>query len=196
MPNSLFLGKHYMRRTFYIKKEFQKRFISEYVILIFVGAAVANGVLYALLKKGVDDTFYRAHIGIISTADVVLSPLVFTGVAVFFSSFIAVAALTAANIWRITSRLHCLAEGIEGLKNGNLTVRIELCEGSLLSEVADIFNRSVRHLNGRVAHIKSGVDEIEAAELGFKTDRANAIEEVIKKVESAEGHLSAFKLRQ
>ena len=47
-----------MRRTYYIKKDFQKRFMIEYAILVIVGAILANWMLYDLLAKGVDDAFY------------------------------------------------------------------------------------------------------------------------------------------
>lgn len=60
-------------KNYYIKKDFQKRFIYECLSFIFLGAILANWILYVLLEKGIDDAFYKAHVGIATTGDVVLS---------------------------------------------------------------------------------------------------------------------------
>lgn len=185
----------YVRRKYYIKKDFQKRFILEYLALIFLGAVLANGMLYALLDKGIDKAFYRAHIIITTTGDVVRSPLVLTNIAVVSASVAAVLVSILLSSWKVGSRLHCLAEGIEGLKNGDLTVQVKACDGHL-TEVADIFNHTVMQLNRKIIPVKDELTKIEETALGLETDRAGTLEQLLKGVESIEEQLSAFKLRQ
>ncbi|MDO8446936.1 MAG: methyl-accepting chemotaxis protein [Deltaproteobacteria bacterium] len=184
-----------MRRTYYIKKDFQKRFILEYLALIFLGAVLANGMLYTLLDKGIDEAFYRAHISITTTGDVVRSPLVLTNMAVVFASLAAVLVSIWLNSWKIGNLLHCLTEGIEGLKNGDLTVQVKACKDHL-TEVAETFNKAVMQLNRKITSVKDELTKIEETALSLETDRAGTLEQLLKGVESIEEQLSVFKLRQ
>ncbi len=184
-----------MRRTYYIKKDFQKRFILGYLALIFLGAVLANGMLYTLLDKGIDEAFYRAHIAIRTTGDVVRSPLVLTNMAVVFASLGAVLVSIFLSSWKISKLLHCLAEGIEGLKNGDLTVQVKACKGHF-AEVTETFNKAVMQLNRKITSVKDELVKIEETTLGLERDRAGTLEQLLKEVESVEDHLSAFKLKQ
>lgn len=189
--------RQYVRKTYYIKKDFQTRFISEYILLTLLGVVIANLILYASLIKGIDNAFYKAHIGITTTAEVVLSPLIFTGIVVVSLAVAAVLLTALVNTWKVGTRLHCLAEGVYGLKNLDLTVQVKACHGDLLtSEVADIFNRSVKHLNKKIGSVKSEINDLETAARYLGTDRADAVEQLLVKVKSIEDHLSAFKVSQ
>ncbi|MEK7851051.1 MAG: hypothetical protein AAB275_04140 [Deltaproteobacteria bacterium] len=187
----------YVRKTYYIKKDFQKRFISGYILLTLLGVVIANVLLYTRLIKGIDDAFYKAHIGITTTAEVVLSPLFFTSIVVVSASVAAILITTVVNTWKVGSRLHCLSEGIYGLKNLDLTVQVKSCHGDqLTAEVADIFNKSVKHLNKKIGSIKSEITDLETTALSLSKDRVDDVEQLLMKVKSIEDHLSAFKLSQ
>lgn len=190
-------GKTYVRRTYYIKKDFQKRFIYEYMIMVLLGIVLANGVLYLLLNKGVDNAFYKAHIGITSTGDIVWSPLLLTGMAVITAATLNVIIFALINTWKVGSCMHCISRAIVRIGDGDMTTQLPPCQGNkLMKELDAIFNKSARHLNRRVSSIKGGLEELDAAAAGIEKDRANSIEQILKKVESIEGHLSTFKLRQ
>lgn len=190
-------GKTYVRRTYYIKKDFQKRFIFEYMALVFLGVVLANGVLYLLLNKGVDDAFYKAHIGITSTGDIVWSPLLLTGMAIITAAILNVILFALINTWRVGSCMHCLSSTIKRVGDGDMTTQLPPCQGNkLMKELDDIFNKATRHLNKRISSIKGGMEELDAAAARIEKDRANSIEQILKKVESIEDHLSGFKLRQ
>lgn len=190
-------GKTYVRRTYYIKKDFQKRFIYEYMVMILLGVILANGVLYLLLSKGVDNAFYKAHIGITSTGDIVWSPLLLTGLAIITAATLNVILFALINTWRVGSCMHCLSSTIKRVGDGDMTTQLPPCQGNkLMKELDDIFNKATRHLNKRISSIKGGMEELDAAAARIEKDRANSIEQILKKVESIEGHLSGFKLRQ
>lgn len=190
-------GRTYVRRTYYIKKDFQRRFISEYMIMVSLGVVLANGVLYLLLNKGVDNAFYRAHIGITSTGDIVWSPLLLTGMAAITAATLNVIIFALINTWKVGGCMHCLSNAIKRVEDGDMTAQLPPCQrNSLMMEACTIFDKTVRHLNKRVSPVKVAIEELDASAAAMEKDRANSIEQILKKVESIEGHLSAFKLRQ
>jgi methyl-accepting chemotaxis protein len=184
------------RRSYYIKRDFQKRFILEYIFLVLVCIVLANWMLYTLLDRGIDNAFYRAHISISTTGDIVRSPLSLTAMVMVASIAVSVLISTSLKTRRVGTRLRSLAEGLMGLRNGDLTVSIEGCQDEDLAELADIFNKAVRRLNKRVSSIEEGITGMEAAVTAFKAGEVDAIERLLKEVESVERGLSAFKLRQ
>lgn len=187
--------RQHARKIYFIKKDFQKRFISEYILLTLLGVVIANLLLYILLIKGVDDAFYKAHIGITTTSEVVLSPLFFTATVVIALAVAAVLATTVVNTWKVRNRLRCLAEGIYGLKTLDLTVQIKSYHGDLLiAEVRGIFNNSVKRLNEKIGSVKSEILALETAALSPGSDKAAAVEQLLMKVMSIEEDLSSFKL--
>ncbi|MEK7851599.1 MAG: hypothetical protein AAB275_06915 [Deltaproteobacteria bacterium] len=190
-------GKAYVRRTYYIKKDFQKRFIYEYMVMVLLGIVLANGVLYLLLNRGVDNAFYKAHMGITSTGDIVWSPLLLTGMAIITAATLNVIIFALINTWKVGSCMHCLNSAIEKLKDGDMTTQLPPCQkNSLMLEACTIFDKTARHLNKRIYPIKVAIEELDSVAAGIEKDRATSIEQILKKVESTEGHLSAFKLRQ
>lgn len=190
-------GRTYVRRTYYIKKDFQKRFIYEYMVMVFLGVVLANGVLYLLLNKGVDNAFYKAHIGITSTGDIVWSPLLLTFMAIATAATLNVIIFALINTWRVGNCMHCLNTAIGRIGGGDMTTQLPPCQkNSLMMEACTIFDKTARHLNKRVYPVKIAIEELDSIAADIERDRTNSIEQILKKVESIEGHLSAFKLRQ
>lgn len=197
MSNAPVGGTPYVRRTYYIKKDFQKRFIYQYMVMTLIGIILANGLLYLLLNKETDSAFYRAHIWITSTGDIVWSPLLVTSMAVIMAATLNVIIFALINTWRIGSCMHCLNKAISRIGDGDMTAQLPPCrKNRLMRELDDIFNKAAMHLNKRASSVKEAIEELEAAALCMEVDRANSIERLLKKVESIEGHISAFTLRQ
>lgn len=183
------------RRIYYIKKDFQRRFILTYIAMVLAGIALSGGFFYALLNKGLDDVFYRAHIEITTTGDVTRSPLIFTGISVVVVTILAVLGFTIYSSWKMNKRFHCFAEGVKGIKNGDLTFQIDSPHNCELVELAAVFNEAVRILNSKVASTKSKVNELEDAALAIQSDSAGSIDVLLSRIDSLEKELSAFKLQ-
>ena len=67
----------YRRRNYFIKKGFQARFILRFILVIFLGIMVSSGIVYFLTSKKIEEAYYRSHIKIASTGEIVY-PILFT----------------------------------------------------------------------------------------------------------------------
>lgn len=183
------------RRIYYIKKDFQRKFILIYVTMVLAGIAISGSLFYALLNKGLDKAFYRAHIGITTTGDVTRSPLIMTGLTVVAVATLAVLAFTIFNSWSIGKGLYCLAEGLKGVKSGDLTVKINTSRDDLV-DLTTAFNNAVGSLNSKVDSAKSKVNELEEAALAIQPENAGSVDLLLSRIDSMEKELSAFKINQ
>lgn len=183
------------RRIYYIKKDFQRKFILIYITMVLVGTAFSYIILYSLLNKGIDDVFYRAHVRIITTGDVTWSPLILTGLTIVAVASLAVLGFTIFNSRRIGRSLSCLAEGVKGIKSGDLTVMISASQRDDLSDLADTFNEAVSSLNNKVASTKAKINELEQAALAIQPENAGSVDLLLSRIDSIEKELSAFKIQ-
>src|SRR3990172_6514156 len=156
------------RRIYYIKKDFQKRFILIYIAVVVAGIALSSSTLYYLLQRGVDGAFYRAHIEISSTGDITRSPLMLTGITVVTVATVAVFLVTALYFWRINRNLYSLAIAVNGIKSGDLTVRMNTSQSEQMADLSNVFNETVRSLNNKIASTKSNVNALEETVMAFQ----------------------------
>ena len=185
----------YIRKIYYIKKDFQKKFIIEYTTIVMTGAIFAIGVLYLLTRKMLFDNFYRAHISLSTTADITNPPLLITGAMIGVTSILVIIAASSFTSWRTGNRLLCLWKGINGLMNADLTIRVDLPYIDGMSEVAEILNNSIKNLNDKVVVIRTKVEEMEEAFHEIHVDREGTIGSVLERTSEIEKELSFFKLR-
>lgn len=181
------------RSIYYIKKDFQRRFILVYIAIVLVGVALSGAMFYALLDKGLDNAFYRAHIGITTTGDVTRSPLIVTGISVVAVATLAVLGFTIFNSWSIGKGLYCLSEGLKSVKSGDLTVRINASRDDLV-DLATTFNNAVGSLNCKIDSTKSKVNQLEQAALAIQPGNADGVDLLLSRIDSMEKELSTFKL--
>lgn len=185
------------RSIYYIKKEFQRRFILKFLALIALGSILANWVLYTFLQAGIENALYRAHIVIKTTGEVVMSPLIMTGAIIIVAAVVAVAATMLLSSYSVSNRLRYLAKGVEALKRGDLTIKVETPKGCKFPELYDIFNDTVDSLDDKIIRIKSSLGDLERVASDYERNKKKDTQELLlKKVDEVEKDISAFKLRQ
>lgn len=184
------------RRIYYIKKDFQKRFILIYIAIVVIGIVLSSSMLYYLLHKGIDEAFYRAHVDISTTGDITQSPFMLTGVTVVTVATLTVILFTVFYFWKINRSLHSLAEAVNGIKGGDLTVRMNTSQNEDLADLSNVFNEAVKSINNKITSAKSAVNALEEAVSAFRRDGTTSKELLIARIDSTGNELSTFKLKQ
>ena len=79
------------RRTYFIKKKFQRNFIIKFCVLAIAGAIISGAIVYMMSKSTVTTTFENSRLTIKSTADFILP-------AVLLSTFVFVVFIGIATV--------------------------------------------------------------------------------------------------
>ena len=70
------------RRQYYIKREFQRRFILQFCGVVAIGCALFGTIMYAYATRTLTTAFIDSKLRVMSTADFLMPALAFTTVVV------------------------------------------------------------------------------------------------------------------
>ena len=154
-----------MRRNYFIKKEFQSKFIVKFVALVLLGTLVLGGVLflYLHLRGAMTTAFVDSRLSIVSTADYVLPSLVVS--AIFSVIFISLATVGTVLFLshRIAGPLFRMEKSIDEIGEGNLSLKTKL-------RATDEVQKMAEGLNDMAESLRSHIDEMKAIskQLGYE----------------------------
>lgn len=184
------------RKIYFINKYFQKRFILAYVIMVFFGVIISNMILFTLLKKALSRSIYSAHLQTKEMGDIISTPLLFT---VIISISMATAAAIALILFfcrRSEKSLHSISLGLNALKKGDLTARLDYKGKAAFTELIYRFNSSTTDFAAKINKIKDSMSKIlETTEDGTIKSSQNRIY-MLNIINEIETELSEINLKQ
>lgn len=154
-------NKHsHRRRRYFIKKNFQFRFIIKFCLLILIGAVISTGLLLLLSQDTLTSSFNQSRLVIKNTALAILP-------AVIYTNLITLGLITLATIIVMMFISHKLAGPLFRFENelreigeGNLTKAIVLRKKDQITDIADSFNIMSARLREKIRAIQTEVEGI------------------------------------
>ncbi len=183
------------RRTYYIKKVYQRRFIIKKIALVVVGALAANLLLYIFLQKWINDAMYRVHINVRSVSDVIMSPLLFTNLIIFSLAVGGSFLMISRGRRRLDRQFHCFVEGLREVNKGDLTIEMKDLSNGDFNELSDGFNHTVSRLREKTILLRNGVAEVETVAKKYDPGNKEMNLALQYNIGRLEEELSVFNLR-
>ena len=151
------------RRNYFIKKGFQARFILRFILVIFLGIMVSSGIVYYLTSKKIEEAYYRSHIKIASTGEIVY-PILFTVNIITVGIIIVITIIITLLIsHKIAGPLYRIEKSIHEIGEGNLSFKIYLRAKDELITLAEIFNNMMAKLKAKIEKIQDAVNYMDSA---------------------------------
>jgi methyl-accepting chemotaxis protein len=155
------------RKIYFIKKDFQSRFILRFVAVATVWAAAAVLLFASLAKRRLEEVRYSSSIDITTTRELLL-PIT---VGAHIVSLLIVAGILAYAIhalWRrLSAPLSTIKSGIAGIARGELAREIVLGKDEEFQDLAADLNGMRSALRDRIVRIKKQQQELAAAAAEF-----------------------------
>lgn len=192
------------RRNYFIKKEFQTKFILKFCLLIILACAVMGGLVYFLSTKTATTSFENLRLIVKSTSDFILPTLI-------LSSLIATVLISLACIivvlfisHRIAGPLYRLEKSLIEIGKGNLAVDVRLRKSDEIKALAASVNNMIRNLRDPLSSSQEKILELEndtariKAELAQKGMAKHDIDHILnptlQKIQRIKHILSYFKI--
>ncbi len=193
----------YRRRNYFIKKGFQARFILRFILVIFLGIMVSSGIVYFLTSKKIEEAYYRSHIKIASTGEIVY-PILFTANIITVGIIIVITIIITLLIsHKIAGPLYRIEKSIHEIGEGNLSFKIYLRAKDELITLAEIFNNMMAKLKGKIEKIQGAANYMDSTvnqwAIVKKLDKkalSKDITSIRKKVNEIEKVIATFKLEK
>jgi methyl-accepting chemotaxis protein len=151
---------HYKRRQFFIKKEFQFRFISRFCLLILIGGMLSTGLILYFSQGNLTSLFSNSCLVVTDTAFFILPAVLYTNLVTIVIISLSMIALTLFVSHKIAGPLFRLEKDINVIAEGNLNFTVKLRKGDQLRELSEDINHMTKCLNNKVASIQAGLEQI------------------------------------
>lgn len=172
------------RRNYFIKKEFQVKFILKFCFLIVVACFLMGGLVYFLSASTITTSFENLRLVVKSTKDFILPALL-------LSSIIAIILISLACILtvlfishRIAGPLYRLERSMEKIAGGDLTLDTRLRKTDELKAIANSLNDLVSKLRESIEKSQKIIEEL---------DKEEALKPYQAKLKKLRDSLSYFK---
>lgn len=147
------------RKNYFIKKEFQAKFILKFCALVALTAIISAYVIYLFLSHSATTVFENSEITIKPSTEFIMPGLILSSlISVVFVSIATIAVVLFIS-HRIAGPLYKLESSLERMGEGDVSFDIHFRKGDEARILSDVFNKSRRRLNGMISAIKKDFKE-------------------------------------
>lgn len=171
-------GQKYKRRNYFIKKEFQFKFIVKFCLIMLAGIVLSTCVVFLFSQDTLTSSFKDSSLVIESTGSAILPTILITNLITLAIITVAVIGVTLFISHRIAGPMFRFEKDIDRISQGDLRVRINLRKKDQFSAMAESFNSMASSLHEKIAGIDGEIDHI----LGSNETSAEGNKEKIKEL--------------
>jgi methyl-accepting chemotaxis protein len=153
------------RRSYFIDKKFQGKFILKFCLIVIVSSVIVGGLLLFLAQGSTTVAIENTKVTVKNTASFLLPLILTTLIIVTVFSAISVAVLAMFISHKIAGPLYRIKKDIERLHAGDLTASFRIRKGDQLQDLADSLNEMASAMQAKVKQLKDSSLNNEVAKI-------------------------------
>ncbi len=142
------------RKNYYIDKDFQKKFIIKFCLLVIIGTIICGALIYSMSQGTLTTVFENSRLRIKSTADFILPTVLSSSIIVIILVGLAAIFVTLYTSHKIAGPLYRIATDLNKVIAGDLTVKFSLRRHDQLQAMADNMDKAIAAIKGDIAELK------------------------------------------
>jgi methyl-accepting chemotaxis protein len=151
------------RRNYFIRKEFQGKFVLSFFLTIFVGAIIFTFIFSIFSAHTITVTYEDAILKVDRTPKALAVEIVRTYGVYILLLGLGISLVSLFLSHRIAGPIYRLERSVEEIAKGNLSLKITLRRKDELKELATSMNAMIGALSGQVRDIRGRTDAVENA---------------------------------
>ncbi len=179
-------GKQFPKRSHYfIKKDFQTKFILKFCLLLLAGIVISTGLIFLFSQDSLTSSFHDSKLVIENTALAILPTVIYTSLVTLGLLTIATIIFTLFISHRIAGPMFRFEKELREIGDGDLTKKVSLREKDQAVEMAECINDMTASLRSKIILIRTGLEHILAS-----AHKQNASKELIEELENLQKDIS------
>jgi len=171
-------NRAYKRKNYFIKKDFQAKFILKFCLLLLAGVALSAGLLFLFSQDTLTSSFQQSRLVIENTSWAILPAVLYTGLITLALLTIATIFVTLFISHKIAGPMFRFEKELKDIGQGDLTKKVMLRRKDQTAELARCINDMTAGLREKIVDIRTGVEHtLESAR------NKNAPQEIIEGLE-------------
>jgi methyl-accepting chemotaxis protein len=171
--------KPYKRSHYFIKKDFQTKFILKFCFLLLAGVILSTGLLFIFLQDTLTSSFQNSKLVIEITAMAILPTIIYTSLVTLALLAIATIIVTLFVSHRIAGPMFRFEKELKEIGEGDLTKKLSLRKDDQVENLADCITEMTASLHEKFSLIRVGLERILESARKQKTSK-----ELIEELES------------
>lgn len=151
------------RRHYFIKKDFQAKFIFRFCLLVVIGSVISGIIVYLFCGRTVTTSFVNSKLVVKNTADYILPALLFSGLGVAAIVAFAAGALALFTSHKLVGPLYHIEKAINEIGSGQLNTNIKLRQKDQVVALANAINEMTAVLKRDRNAIKKTAADLHAS---------------------------------
>ncbi|MBU4376778.1 MAG: methyl-accepting chemotaxis protein [Candidatus Omnitrophica bacterium] len=147
------------RKNYFIKKEFQAKFILKFCALVALTALISASVIYLFLSQSVITVFENSRIVIKPSTEFIMPGLILSGLVSIALVGVTTIIIVLFISHRIAGPLYKIESSLEKMGDGDLSFDISFRKNDETKILSEVFNRARRRLNNMISGIKKDLKE-------------------------------------
>lgn len=177
----------YKRRTYFIKKDFQTKFILQFSSILLIGAAISTLILLILCRGTLISSFHGSRLTIENTCTAILPNIILSNLITLALISLVTIAFTLFVSHKIAGPLFRLEQEVKEIGEGDLTRKVTLRAKDQITPLADGLTGMTVRLNRKVLKIRTGVERLikSASEKNAPQELIDDLNSLHKKIEDS-----------
>ena len=160
MPASKYAHK---RRVYFIKKDFQLRFILKFCFVMLAGTVISTCLVFFFSKGTLTSSFHGSRLVVENTAHAILPAVIATNLITLGLIILATIVVTLFVSHKLAGPMFRFEQDLKVIGGGDLSKKIRLREKDQLTDFAESLNQMIHGLSTKIILIQEGVDELMAS---------------------------------
>ena len=157
-PHVIWINK--MRKQYIVDRNFQGKFILTFVAICLGGMVLAIGLFNWLALSAIEALKWRMVLYESSLSEVIFPHLLYLGIFALVFTASSTALVSWVITWKVAGPIYRLKKDIDGLGNGNLSIRFALRKTDSFKDVALELDSAASALRERFGRINSDFREV------------------------------------
>ena len=150
----------YRRKHYFVKKDFQLRFILKFCLIVLIGAIISTSLLFLFSQGTLTSSFQQSRLAIKNTAFAILPAVIYTNLITLGLVALATIAVTLFVSHKIAGPMFRFEKELKAIGEGDLTKDIRLRKMDQITDMAATLNKMVSSLHEKVLDIQTGVEHL------------------------------------
>jgi methyl-accepting chemotaxis protein len=153
----------FRRRHYFIKKDYQSKFILKFCLLVLGGLILATGLVFVFSYGTVTTHFEHGRLIVKNTAFAIMPAVILTNSITLIIVVLATIMVVLYISHKIAGPMFRFEKELETLATGDLTSKIFLRKADQFLKMSEHFNMVIAALHGKVTGIQELIEELRDA---------------------------------
>lgn len=152
--------KTYKRRHFFVKKEYQFKFILKFCLIVLAGSIISTGLTLFFSQGTLTSSFENSRLVVKNTALAILPAIIYTNIITILMISLATIAVVLFLSHKIAGPMFRFEKELKLIGDGDLTKTIQLRKDDQIKDMAESLNGMTANLHGKILDIQKSIEKL------------------------------------